>query len=265
MNLPIPPRADLPRPASPDERPKATWTVYQSLGIFLLGNVVIGQVLIGGIVLFMYGTISAPSDGATTPLLMASLFADVAMVATILVWLRLRHEPIVRLLGVPAPGHWLREIAIGVGAGVALYLVIGFGLSPAVNWVLERLFGQQIAVPNQLSPGLSTSGEVLAAIVAIGVAPLAEELFFRGILFRGLRDRRGFAAAAAVSSVAFGIAHWTGDWRGALIIVLSMMVTGLALAVVYERRKNLVANIAAHATFNVVGVILIFWFPKLGT
>jgi membrane protease YdiL (CAAX protease family) len=44
-----------------------------------------------------------------------------------------------------------------------------------------------------------------------------------------------------------------------------MMVTGLALAVVYERRKNLVANIAAHATFNVVGVILIFWFPKLGT
>jgi CAAX protease family protein len=130
---------------------------------------------------------------------------------------------------------------------------------------LERLLSRQIATPDQLSPDLSTAGKVLAAFVAVAIAPPAEELFFRGVLFRGLRDRRGLASAAGVSAVMFGLAHWTGEWRGALVLALSMTVTGLALALVYDRRKNLVSNIAAHATFNIIGVILLFWFPRFGT
>ena len=38
-----------------------------------------------------------------------------------------------------------------------------------------------------------------------------------------------------------------------------------ALARLYDRRKNLITNIAAHATFNIVGVILLFGFPRVGT
>jgi membrane protease YdiL (CAAX protease family) len=265
MNLPIPPRGDLPLPEPAGAEPKATWSVFHSFGIFLLGNLVIGQGLIGSIVLFLYGVTNVPTDGATTPLLMASLFADLAMVGTILVWLRRRREPIVALLGIPARGRWVSEIATGVGVGAVIYLVVVFGVSPAIGSLLEHLLGRQISVPDQVSPHLSWAGKVLAAIVAIGIAPMAEELFFRGILFRGLLDRRGFGVAAAVSSVAFGLAHWTGEWRGALVLVLSMMVTGLALARLYDRRKNLITNIAAHATFNIVGVILLFGFPRVGT
>jgi membrane protease YdiL (CAAX protease family) len=44
-----------------------------------------------------------------------------------------------------------------------------------------------------------------------------------------------------------------------------MVVTGFCLALLYDRRKNLVANIAAHCTFNIIGVILIFWLPRFGT
>jgi membrane protease YdiL (CAAX protease family) len=159
----------------------------------------------------------------------------------------------------------LREIGIGVASGAILYLVVAFGVASAVSWLLERLFNQPIVTPNQISPDLSTAGEALAAFLAVVVVPPAEELFFRGVLFRGLRDRRGFAVAAAVSAGAFGLAHWTGEWHGALVLVFSMMVTGFCLALLYDRRKNLVANIAAHCTFNIIGVILIFWLPRFGT
>lgn len=265
MSVPIPPRVDLgPTPPSAGP-PLATWTVFHSLGIFLLGNVIIGQVLIGALVLFLFGTVTVPNDGATTPILVASLFADLALVGTILVWLRRRREPIVTLLGVPARGRWLREVGIGVAAGGGLYLAVAFGVATGVSWVLERAFDQTIVTPDQLSPHLSTAAKVLAAFLAVVIAPPAEELFFRGVLFRGLRDRRGFGVAVTVSAVVFGLAHWTGEWRGALVLVLSMVVTGLGLAFLYDRRKNLVTNIAAHATFNVIGVILLFWLPRVGT
>ena len=266
MNLPIPPRPEMEPPASPPARPRATWTVFHSVGIFLLGNLVIGQALIGSIVLAMYGVITVSDNGATTPVLMASLFTDVAMVGTILVWLRLRKEPVVALLGVPARGRWLREIGIGVAAGALLYLVVVFGASTVFSWLLERAFNRPIVTPAQISPDLSRAGEFLAAFLAIVIAPPAEELFFRGVLFRGLRDRRGFATGAAVSAVMFGLAHWIGgDWRGSLVLVLSMVVTGFGLALLYDRRKYLVTTIAAHATFNIIGVILLFGFPRFGT
>ena len=266
MSLPIPPRPELEPARPPPGRPLATWTVFHSVGIFLLGNLVIGQVLIGSIVLALYGVLAVSNNGATTPVLMASLFTDLAMVGTILVWLRLRREPIVALLGVPALRRWLREIGIGVAAGALLYLVVVFGASTGFSWVLERAFNRPIVTPAQISPDLSRAGEFLAAFLAIVIAPPAEELFFRGVLFRGLRDRRGFATAAAVSAVMFGLAHWIGgEWRGSLVLVLSMVVTGFGLALLYDRRKNLVTNIAAHATFNIIGVVLLFWLPRLGT
>lgn len=265
MSVPIPPRADLDPAPSSAGRPLATWTVFHSLGVFLLGNLIIGQALIGSIVLFLFGTMTAATDGATTPILVASLFADLAMAGTILVWLRLRREPIVALLGVPAPGRGFREIGIGVAAGAVLYLVVAYGVGTGISWLFEQAFHQPIVTPHQLSPDLSLVGKILAAFLAIAIAPPAEELFFRGVLFRGLRDRRGFAVAAPVSAVAFGLAHWTGEWRGALVLVLSMVVTGLGLTFLYDRRKNLVTNVAAHATFNIIGVILLFWFPRFGT
>ncbi|MEP7060340.1 MAG: CPBP family intramembrane glutamic endopeptidase [Actinomycetota bacterium] len=266
MSRPIPARGDVPLPDPPVQRPRATWTVFHSFGIFFLGNVIIGQALVGLIVLYLLGATVGPTDGATTPILVASLFADIAMAATIVVWLRLRHEPIVPLLGVPERGRWMTEIAIGIASGAILYVVVDFAVANGVTWLVQEVSNKHVVSPHQLSPALSTAGKVLAAFVSIAIAPAAEELFFRGILFRGVRDRRGFVPAAAVSSVAFGLAHWgTGDWRGSLILVLSMMVTGLGLAFLYEHRKNLVTNIAAHAMFNIIGIVLLFRFPKFGT
>ena len=60
-----------------------------------------------------------------------------------------------------------------------------------------------------------------------------------------------------ISAVVFGAAHYQGQWQNGLLLSLVMVFIGLGLAFIYERRGNIVANMAAHATFNVIGFIFI--------
>jgi uncharacterized protein len=96
-------------------------------------------------------------------------------------------------------------------------------------------------------------------VLAVGIAPIAEELFFRGVLFRSVRDRRGFASGAGVSAALFGLVHYVpSPWKDALLLQSIMVFTGFALAWIYERRGSIAANMAAHMTFNAIGITLIF-------
>ena len=77
-----------------------------------------------------------------------------------------------------------------------------------------------------------------------------------GILFRSVRDRRGFWLGALVSGLIFGLAHYqAAAWQDTVLLQSIMVFTGVALAYIYERRGNLLANVAAHMVFNVVGVV----------
>ena len=85
---------------------------------------------------------------------------------------------------------------------------------------------------------------VLGALTVIVVAPVCEELFFRGFLFRVLRLRTTFWIAAALDGVLFGLVH------GALVILPVLVFLGVALCWVYERTGTLFATIAIHALNN---------------
>jgi hypothetical protein len=96
-------------------------------------------------------------------------------------------------------------------------------------------------------------------VYATVIAPIHEELFFRGILFRALADRLGFVGGALGSGVAFGLIHYIpGEWQDSTLLMVVMVATGYALAWIYRRRANLLAPIVAHATFNAIGLALIY-------
>lgn len=87
-------------------------------------------------------------------------------------------------------------------------------------------------------------------IVATGagqllMAPVVEELAFRGLLFDALRTRWSFALSAGVSSAAFALMHLQISADGIVIFIL-----GLAMAYGYERTRSLVAVILAHSLYN---------------
>jgi hypothetical protein len=144
--------------------------------------------------------------------------------------------------------------------GLVLYVVMAVGVGVALTLLFRAAFGEDVQAPEQLSSNLSTLGKVGAALLALVVAPVTEEFFFRGMLFRSVRDRWGFWAGAVSSSLLFGLAHYVASpWRDALLLQAVMVFTGFGLCWIYERRGTIVANIGAHVAFNTIGLLLILF------
>ena len=239
-------------------RAPARWSAWEAVGMFLLGNLVIGQVLVAGVILVAMG-VDQVSSAAGTPELAATLGADVATVTTIVIWLSKRYPGWVDVLGLPAKGERIKELVYGIVAGPVVYIGVAFVVAGILSIVLGLVSGRHATSPAQIdAQDLSVVGQILTVIVAVLVAPVTEELMFRGVLFRAIRDRRGFWWGASLSAVLFGLVHFVpAPWQDSVLLQASMVFTGLALAWIYERRGNLLACIFTHMTFNAIGVVLI--------
>jgi membrane protease YdiL (CAAX protease family) len=216
--------------------------------------------VVGTIVFLLLGIDELPEGGADAETLLVSGVVAIAFAAAVVAWFRWRHPAWRGIVGLPTgPPAW-RDVAWGAVAGVVLYPVVSIVAGTVVVILLRSLTGGSVETPDQLSPDLTGAGRALAAVYAILVAPVVEELYYRGVLFRGLLDRRGFPVAAAVSSLVFGLVHWPlGEpLADALVLPIVMTVTGFGLAWIYARRRTLVAPIAAHMAFNAIGIVLIF-------
>ena len=88
---------------------------------------------------------------------------------------------------------------------------------------------------------------VLVGISAVLIAPLAEELFFRGFLLGGLSRAWSPAPALVLSSALFSALHFD---VGSLI---PFMLAGLLFGALYVRTGGVTAPVIAHFGFNVVG------------
>ncbi len=87
------------------------------------------------------------------------------------------------------------------------------------------------------------------------MAPITEELFFRGFMFAGLRRRLPFVAAAAISAGLWGFFHFTGP--GSWGVVLQLAVFGIALSWLYERTGSIWPPIAIHAFNNALAFAIL--------
>lgn len=120
--------------------------------------------------------------------------------------------------------------------------------------VLLNLFQR----PSEIQPALhiikvsiSNGQLVYAGLAAILIAPVAEEILFRGILYRALRERGWPRTALVGTSVLFGAIH------GHLPSFVALSFLGWVFALLYDRTSNLLAPILAHSAFNTVNF---FWF-----
>ncbi len=93
-------------------------------------------------------------------------------------------------------------------------------------------------------------GLALVLAVAVVLAPLFEELFFRGLLYPALRRRVGSAVAVLLNGVIFGALHFQP------LFMLSLMLVGAVLAYLYERTGSLVAPMIAHALYNLCTILI---------
>jgi membrane protease YdiL (CAAX protease family) len=90
----------------------------------------------------------------------------------------------------------------------------------------------------------SKASILLYLLIGVVIGPLAEEIFFRGIVYGYLR-RWGVFAAVAVSTLLFVLPHLTG---GSLPV--TQLVGGIVFALAYEKEKNLMVPITVHCLGN---------------
>lgn len=149
-------------------------------------------------------------------------------------------------------------------ADLFLGYMLNYGLSHVAAFIsgfLLTVFGREYYNPNQEAINTVVSQLPWAAILIMCVlAPLTEELLFRGVLFCGLHSRSRVQAYAA-SMLAFALAHVAASipylppelWLANLIIYLP---AGFALAWVYERSGSIWGAIFLHVAINVISLLL---------
>lgn len=169
--------------------------------------------------------------------LAAGLIQEAAFVASALGFAALAARPHPWQFGLRRTALWpaLGWAAAGVVAFYALAAVY-----VAVAGSPEQTTADDIGADDSQ---LATIG---AGVLFVVLAPVAEELFFRGFLYGALRNRFGPLSAAAVGGLIFGSLHvFTGLEAVPLLVAL-----GVILCLVYERTGSLYPCIGIHALNN---------------
>ncbi|UCF69004.1 MAG: CPBP family intramembrane metalloprotease [Acidobacteriota bacterium] len=141
-----------------------------------------------------------------------------------------------------------RAIVEAVLIGVALV-----GLNYLYGLLLAQLSPDgyaQMALEQEAQLRLLAAPWPLLLVAAVVLAPLGEELFFRGFVYGGLRTRLGFGVASGLSAALFAVVHFM-PWS-----VPPLFFVGLATAAAYERHRSLAACLMVHASFNLVSLTL---------
>lgn len=94
----------------------------------------------------------------------------------------------------------------------------------------------------------------LAFIGLVVLPPLAEEMLFRGFLYRGLSKRWPRIIAALFTSALFGLVHF--QWN----VAVDVFILSMVLIVLYEKTKNLWMCVFLHALKNGLAFLAIFIF-----
>lgn len=234
-----------PGPPAPEVRPPrgATWSLLDALWVVLLTLTVSFVVTVA-----LLDLVRPPA----TAFILSGLAFELSLAGFTLLWVGLRHRQSLPALGL-ASFRPVRDFLLGVAGGAGLFALTVLVVAPAIYAIISLFTGTPVQTPPQEILPLSPSrGQVmLAAAVVVVLAPLGEELFFRGLLFGALRRRFRFPGAAVISAVAFALFHI------APLLMPLMFFVGIGLAFIYERRGSLMGPIAAHAAFNVIGFTFI--------
>lgn len=233
-----------PRPDQPDafERPEPTqpsWRAVEAVPVFFIAVIVtfVAHVVLMQIPRFCGGQA-----------VIETFLGEIAFGAAVVVWIRYVHRGNLAALGVPTR-PW-GDIGIGLLVGVGLVFAGALTLG-AVREVVTLITGKAPEQPEQLVACVRGTWLTLMAPIVVLIAPLGEETFFRGFLYKGLRRRLPVWGAALASGAVFGIVHVFP------LLIAPLFIVGVGLAFLYERRQSLLAPMAAHAAFNLVGFVMI--------
>jgi membrane protease YdiL (CAAX protease family) len=186
---------------------------------------------------------------AGAPVAMPSLYLPVdhmAVAAIVMAALWFNRRPLRQYLTM-LPLQW-GSVGRNIGIGLAAYVV--FVILLGVLEVL-RSNGVQVAPAPAPTKVVINTAMIMSLgaywLVLVVAAPIAEEMLFRGLLYRGLEAKMGALATIMITSVLFGMVHFLGfGWPRAV----ATGCLGVLLGVIRWRTGNTTAAMVTHTTIN---------------
>jgi len=240
-----PPALRADRPESHDSRQLIPWGVPDAVAV--LATWLVSQLVIGLAISLVGVRVGDPFTAAmllsVTPLVLILLTVGwVAAVAS-------RSGGSHRLFG-RRRATW-RDVLAGLNYGIAGSVVITFVVGGGLQLLFRYLGVEVPPVQEQLRELATGPSAPVAAIAIVGLAPIGEELFFRGMLFQSLQKPLRFWPAATISGIVFGLIHFEP------LVTVVTAILGVYLAWIFQRRGTLLVPIIAHSIFNLLGLVLI--------
>jgi membrane protease YdiL (CAAX protease family) len=142
---------------------------------------------------------------------------------------------------------WVRALRLGIMVAV-IFLPIGYGLQVVSDFVMRLPHSPVQPVEQQAVQTLRTASSwiqrLVGGVVTIVIAPLGEEVLFRGILYPTIKQAGFRRLALWATSLAFAAIHLNA------VTFVPLLVLSVLLILLYEKTNNLLAPIAAHSVFN---------------
>lgn len=256
--LPPPLPSAMPEPPATHYRPMTPWGPWLALGATLLiGVAVVAFLAVTGLLLtavlpnaFDKTALSVPKPHFDIPSVAygfsAIMFASqLAGILLTLVFAGARGGRIAGVLALRAPigGAWSYAWAVPV------FVVYGFGLGALVQWLWPQTSQADI---EQIMLLAHSPAAWLIFIIAAVMAPLQEELVFRGFLFSALANSRwlGFLGATVLTSLGWAAIHGYSIAGDATIFLL-----GLALCAILWRTGSTRVTMACHGVYNALAFL----------
>ena len=222
-------------------------------------DVVFATALVFYIILqsFAHLKTTVPSSAASfsgEQLILATLLSWALILGPILISLRARGIRVGQLFGFDQLPI-LRAVVWGVGLlFTALPLV--FGTSEIVTqWMRDRS-GQDSQEIIQIFRDSSQPGQRVSIILlAVVIAPVAEELVFRGYLYTVMKRFFGSLPSLVFTAVLFGLVHVN------VPALVPLFVLACAFTIAYEVTGSLFVPMAMHALFNALNLVAVLLFP----
>ena len=216
------------------------WNIWQ--GLFLIALVTLIE--------FPLGWLATPKDldSVRGILYFIGVGLGDALVYFSVIWIfmRLIHRPFSEL-GFIKPLK--RYVVLGFVVGILLFVGIGL-LGNVLTHLLGTPAPQSFAVAVK---GVNSKWEFgLLAVLGGVVAPIKEEMLFRGLMYPPLRQALGKGKGIVLTGLFFAALHFD------VVRFLPLFIGGVVLTWLYERSSSIWPSIVAHGTWNILMAVALW-------
>lgn len=201
------------------------------------------------------GTIICPSKSILGIVFLSSLLRGAIFVGLVLLFVRIKYKLSWRDLGL-SKDLKVRWLLIGLGQGILLFFIVTIvGIIISVYYPYEI---EPQAFAQVMNSASNWREAFLLIVIASIIAPISEELYFRGFLYPALKKKIGRIAAIILSASFFSLLHFD------LLRFIPITLGGIWLTYIYEKTGSLFVSIIAHSVWNTLMTMLILLGTLVG-